>query len=218
MGACSRGPERRRPSRGLAIVKVVNRGRPMGIGAQVGTSSVLSAYLRFVTVVGRMLVVMASGSIVAKSRDEADGSAAMAGMGVVGVACRGVPCSASQRTAIEHALLTAALRPRFPGIKLSAFDDAFHEVAEGVLDDVLTELALRDKTTSLLNPSIEGPTRGETFLDGCGELARAVADAAGNPPGSSAWLERYDAELRERFEAAPFIALGGPRKEGADDA
>jgi hypothetical protein len=190
----------------------------MGVGAQVDTSPVLSAYLRYVAVVSRLLMVAASGSVVAKTRDDAEGSAGMAGVGVVSAACRGVACPTAQRTSIERALLEGALRPRFPGIKVSAIDDHFREVAEGVLDDVLTALAARDTMLGLLHPSIEGPTRGETFLDGCGELARAVAEAVGIRPGASAWLERYEAELRERFEAAPLIAFGVARNEGADDA
>jgi hypothetical protein len=190
----------------------------MGVGAQVGTSPMLSAYLRYVAVVSRLLMVAASGSVVAQTRDDAEGSAGMAGVGVVSAACRGLACSTSKRAAIERVLLEGALRPRFPGIKVSAFDGNFREVAEGVLGDVLTALAVRDTMLGLLHPSIEGPTRGETFLDGCGELAGAVAEAAGSPPGASVWLERYEAELREQFEAAPLIAFGVGGNEGADDA
>jgi hypothetical protein len=190
----------------------------MGVGAQVGTSPVVSAYLRFVAVVGRLLMVAASGSVVAKTRDDAEGSAGMAGVRVVSAACRGVACSTAQRTSIERALLDGALRPRFPGVKVSAIDDHFREVAEGILDDVLTALAARDTMLGLIHPSIEGPTRGETFLDGCGELARAVAEAVGSRPGASAWLERYEAKMHERFEAAPLIAFGVAGNEGADDA
>jgi hypothetical protein len=45
-----------------------------------------------------------------------------------------------------------------------------------------------------------------------------VAETAGSPSGASAWLERYDAELRERFEVAPLIAFGVAQNEGVDDA
>jgi hypothetical protein len=192
----------------------------MGVGAQVGTSPVLSACLRYVAVVSRLLMVAASGSVVAETRDDAEGSAAMAGVGVVSAACRGVACSTSKRAAIERALLEGALRPRFPGNKVSAFYAHFHEIAEGVFGDVLAELAVRDTMVGLLQPRpVEGPTRGQTFLHSCGELAAAVTETAGNPPGASGWLERYEAELREQFELAPLIAFGvDDHHEGAHDA
>jgi hypothetical protein len=188
----------------------------MGAQGQVDTTSVVAAYLRFVALVGRLLTVTAGDSVVAQTRDDADGSAAFAGFAVVQAAVRAAGASTAQRAAIDSALFTGALKPRFPGIKRALPDPEFDDHTAAVFDDVLVELAKQELIGQLVYLAVEGPTRGQRFLDSCCELARAVTDAL-VPPGSSAWVEAYRAELGERFETEPKIAFGSAEREGTDD-
>jgi hypothetical protein len=188
----------------------------MGARPQVDTATVVAAYLRFVALGGRVLTVTANTSVVAQTRDDADASAAFAGMAVVQAAIDGAGAPAPQRAAIDRALFTGALKPRFPGIKRALPDPEFDEHAEGVFDDVLFELAKQELIGQLIYLTVEGPTRGQRFLDSCGELAQAVTDAL-VPPGSATWVETYRAQLRERLDTEPQVAFGPAEPEGTDD-
>lgn len=194
-------------------------GSAMDDGAGIGVESALSAYLRYVGEVGPLLrVAVLNISPIESSKDEADLTAAFTGMAVVHAACQGIPILARQQVQIERAVFTHALKPRFPNMRAEGLAEGFYDVALGSFEGVLSELAVADAKVRLIFTSIDGPDRGEMFIQCCTELAGALAAAAGTQSDVSSWLEDYTADLQRRYAAAPRIAFGLQARSGPDHA